>query len=171
MINYQKQSGRTSFDQLLKWDNFSLQFSVNYFVQLLIFLISLTILSASTTTVHIGGQSYIVTYNNITYDGNESGFNDSDMPWWGSSATAQSFANATVINNVYYGYENFAGFGLNAVYYYKSNGSGGSISSNADVIDNINYAVSAVAVPAPLPILGIVPVVGFLQRMRKRQHA
>ena len=141
------------------------------FIQIFIFLLSFKILSASTTTVNIEGQSYTVTYNNISYDGNESEFNDSDMPWWGSSATAQSFANATVINNVYYGYENFAGFGLNAVYYYKSNGSGGSISSNADVSDNINYAVSAVAVPAPLPILGIVPVVGFLQRMRKRQHA
>jgi len=144
---------------------------VKFFVQIFIFFLSFKILSASTTTVNIGGQSYTVTYNNISYDGNESEFNDSDMPWWGSSATAQSFANATGINNVYYGYENFAGFGLNAVYYYKSNGSGGSISSNADVSDNINYAVSAVAVPAPLPILGIVPVVGFLQRMRKRQHA
>ena len=112
-----------------------------------------------------------MTYNNISYDGNESEFNDSDMPWWGSSATAQSFANATNVNNVYYGYENFAGFGLNAVFYHKSNGNGGSTSATADVSDNINYAVSAVAVPAPLPILGIVPVVGFLQRMRKRQHA
>ena len=170
MITYPKQSGRTSLDQLLKWDNFSLQFSVNYFVQLLIFLISLTILSASTTTVNVGDQVYTVTYSSITYDGNESEFNDSDMPWWGSSATAQSFANATGINNVYYGYENFAGFGLNAVYYYKSNGNGGSTSSSADVSDNINYAVSAVAVPAPLPILGIIPVVGFLKRMRKRQE-
>ena len=142
---------------------------MNYFVQLLIFLISLTILSAS-TTVNVGGQSYTVTYNNISYDGNESEFNDSDMPWWGSSPTAQTFANATNVNNVYYGYENFAGFGLNAVYYYKSNGSGGSISSNADVNDNINYAVSAVEVPAPLPLLGIIPVVGFLKRMRKRQE-
>ena len=140
------------------------------FIQIFIFLLSFKILSASTTTVNIEGQSYTVTYNNISYDGNESEFNDSDMPWWGSSATAQSFANATVINNVYYGYENFAGFGLNAVYYYKSNGSGGSISSNADVNDNINYAVSAVAVPAPLPVLGIIPVVGFLKRMRKRQE-
>ena len=34
-----------------------------------------------------------------------------------------------------------------------------------------NYAISAVAVPAPLPILGILPVVGFLKRMRKRQRA
>ena len=143
---------------------------MKFFFQIFIFLLSFKILSASTTTVNIEGQSYTVTYNNISYDGNESEFNDSDMPWWGSSATAQSFANATVINNVYYGYENFAGFGLNAVYYYKSNGSGGSISSNADVNDNINYAVSAVAVPAPLPVLGIIPVVGFLKRMRKRQE-
>ena len=144
---------------------------MKFFFQIFIFLLSFKILSASTTTVNIEGQSYTVTYNNISYDGNESEFNDSDMPWWGSSATAQSFANATNVNNVYYGYENFAGFGLNAVYYYKSNGNGGSTSSTADVSDNINYAVSAVAVPAPLPILGIVPVVGFLQRMRKRQHA
>ncbi len=169
MITYPKQSGRTSFDQLLKWESFSLQFGVKFFVQLLILLISFTILSASTTSVNVGGQVYTVTYNSITYDGNESEFNDSDMPWWGSSPTAQSFANATSVNNVYYGYENFVGFGLNAVYYYKSDGSGGSTSSNADVSDNINYAVSAVAVPAPLPILGIIPVVGFLKRMRKRQ--
>tara|TARA_B100000925_G_scaffold138751_1_gene103980 strand:- start:4519 stop:5019 length:501 start_codon:yes stop_codon:yes gene_type:complete len=154
----------------LKWNSFPLQFGVKCFVQIFIFLLSFKILPASTTTVNIGGQSYTVTYNNISYDGNESEFNDSDMPWWGSSSTAQTFANATNVNNVYYGYENFAGFGLNAVYYYKSNGSGGSISSNADVNDNINYAVSAVAVPAPLPVLGIIPVVGCLRRMRKRQE-
>ena len=133
-------------------------------------MLSFKILSASTTTVNIGAQSYTVTYNNISYDGNESKFNDFDMPWWGSSATAQTFAGATSVNNVYYGYENFVGFGLNAVYYYKSNGIGGSISSNADVSDNINYAVSAVAVPAPLSVFGIIPLVGFLKRMRKRQE-
>ena len=171
MITYPKQSGRTSCDQSLKCDNFPLIFGVNFFVLIFVIALPFTKLSASTTTVNVGGQAYTVTYNSITYDGNESDFNDSDMPWWGSSSTAQSFANATSINNVYYGYENFAGFGLNSVYYYKSNGSGGSNGSFADVNDSVNYAISAVAVPAPLPILGILPVVGFLKRMRKRQHA
>ncbi|MDB4721340.1 hypothetical protein OAF65_06445 [Verrucomicrobiales bacterium] len=33
------------------------------------------------------------------------------------------------------------------------------------------YAISATLVPAPFPILGILPVVGFLKRMRRRQKA
>ena len=56
--------------------------------------------------------------------------------------------------------------GANA-FYYTSNGGLGFDAPG----DSANYAISAVAVPAPLPILGILPVVGFLKRMRKRQRA
>ena len=54
---------------------------------------------------------------------------------------------------------------------YSSNATTLGNDLNVDTSALGDYAVSAVAVPAPLPILGILPVVGFLKRMRRRQKA
>lgn len=139
-------------------------------ISLLCLCSTLASANAATTSVTVGGQDYTITYESLAYDSNESQFNNTDMPWWGNSSTAQSFAQATSVNSVHYGYEHFTGFGLSALYYYRADGNGGSAAASTATSNNRNYAVSAVAVPAPLPILGILPVVGFLKRMRKRQR-
>lgn len=120
-----------------------------------------------TTTVNVGGQNYTVTYNtSTTYTGNSGTI--SSQAWFGGFGTdAQTWANATNVSNVRYAY---AVSGSN-VGFLIADGSGGSSIGSADQNASGSYAISAVAVPAPLPILGILPVVGFLKRMRKRQRA
>ncbi|MDA7680819.1 hypothetical protein N8603_00375 [Verrucomicrobiales bacterium] len=132
-----------------------------------IFCLCLTIIfaDAATTSVTVGGQDYTVTYESTSYDGNASQFQST--PWWNDSSLAQSFAQATSVRNVHYAYQTWSSF----VDYQKSNSSGGSVAGTWSTSSTFKYAVSAVAVPAPLPILGILPVVGFLKRMRKRQRA
>ena len=136
-----------------------------------IFCLCLTIIFADATTISVtvGGQDYTVTYESTTYDGNESQFQST--PWWNNSSLAQSFAQATSVRNVHYAYQPDSYLGVPFVDFQKSNGSGGSTDSTMTTSSTRNYAVSAVTVPAPLPILGILPVVGFLKRMRKRQRA
>ena len=136
-----------------------------------IFCLCLTIIfaDAATTSVTVGGQDYTVTYESTSYDGNASQFQST--PWWNDSSLAQSFAQATSVRNVHYAYQTSSFFGLNYVDFQKSNSSGGSVAGTFSTSSTFQYAVSAVAVPAPLPILGILPVVGFLKRMRKRQRA
>ena len=110
-----------------------------------------------------------MTYESTSYDGNASQFQST--PWWNDSSLAQSFAQATSVRNVHYAYQTSSFFGLNYVDFQKSNSSGGSVAGTFSTSSTFQFAVSAVAVPAPLPILGILPVVGFLKRMRKRQRA
>ena len=136
-----------------------------------IFCLCITIIfaDAATTSVTVGGQDYTVTYESTSYDGNASQFQST--PWWNDSSQAQSFAQATSVRNVHYAYQTSSFFGLNYVDFQKSNSSGGSVAGTYSTSSTFQFAVSAVAVPAPLPILGILPVVGFLKRMRKRQRA
>ena len=136
-----------------------------------IFCLCITIIfaDAATTSVTVGGQDYTVTYESTSYDGNASQFQST--PWWNDSSQAQSFAQATSVRNVHYAYQTSSFFGLNYVDFQKSNSSGGSVAGTFSTSSTFQFAVSAVAVPAPLPILGILPVVGFLKRMRKRQRA
>ena len=121
----------------------------------------------TTTTVSIGGQNYTVTYDtSTTYTANSGTISNED--WFGDfGIDAQTWANATNVANVRYAY---AVSGSN-VGYLLADGSGGSSIGSAAQSATGSYAISAVAVPAPLPILGILPVVGFLKRMRKRQRA
>ena len=136
-----------------------------------IFCLCLTIIfaDAATTSVTVGGQDYTVTYESTSYDGNASQFQST--PWWNDSSQAQSFAQATSVRNVHYAYQTSSFFGFGYVDFQKSNSSGGSVAGTYSTSSTFQFAVSAVAVPAPLPILGILPVVGFLKRMRKRQRA
>ena len=129
------------------------------FVSLIFIVVSAK--AATLSNVTVGGQAYDMTYlNSTTFSANSATIDDA--PWWGNGTTAQTWANAANTADLRFAFDS----GANA-FYYTSNG-GLAFSAPGDTA---NYAVSAVAVPAPLPILGILPVVGFLKRMRKRQRA
>lgn len=118
--------------------------------------------AATLSNVTVGGQAYDITYHNsVTFNAYETTIDDA--PWWGNGTTAQTWANAANTNDLRFAFDSST---TNA-FYYTNNGGLGFDAKSASA----NYAVSAVAVPAPLPILGILPVVGFLKRMRKRQRA
>jgi hypothetical protein len=128
---------------------------------------------AATTTITVSGQQYTVTYQEgVTFDAYESTIEAAD--WWTDSAfdgaTAATWANAaTEVSGLRFAY-GIEGGGGN-IFYQASDGDGTSTWSNAATNVNGDYAISAVAVPAPFPILGILPIVGFLKRMRRRQRA
>ena len=130
------------------------------------------------------GSTWNITYrDNVTFDDYETAITSNgstnvagaaiDAPWWGNdtSTVAGNFATALYnadnsTNNVRFAYK--SGNFLNTdIVYYSSYSSDDFAAQNA----SSSYAISAVEVPAPLPILGILPVVGFLKRMRKRQRA
>ena len=118
--------------------------------------------AATLSNVTVSGQAYDITYHdNTTFSAYSSTIDDA--PWWGNGTTAQTWANAANTNDLRFAFDSSA---TNALYYTNNGGLGFEAKSAS-----ANYAVSAVAVPAPLPILGILPVVGFLKRMRKRQRA
>ena len=118
--------------------------------------------AATLSNVTVDGQAYDITYHDsVTFNTYETTIDDA--PWWGNSTTAQTWANAASTNDLRFAFDSSAS---NAFYYTNNGGIGFDGKSTS-----ANYAVSAVAVPAPLPILGILPVVGFLKRMRKRQRA
>lgn len=139
------------------------------FTQLVCLYFTIILADAATTTVTVEGQQYTVTYETTRYDGNASQFKST--LWWGDSSTAKSFAKATSESNISYAFSKQTSFGVRWITSRTSNGSGGSSSNTFPDSFDIPYAISSVAVPAPLPILGILPVVGFLKRMRKRQHS
>ena len=126
-----------------------------------LFLLLVNSKAATLSNITVSGQAYDITYlNSTTFSANSSTIDDA--PWWGNGATAQTWANAANTADLRFAFDS----GANA-FYYTSNGGLGFDAPG----DSANYAISAVAVPAPLPILGILPVVGFLKRMRKRQRA
>jgi hypothetical protein len=138
----------------------------------LIFLVVLNVNAQTTVSnVTVSGQNYDIQYNSGSYDSLEGSVNFSGISqWWGSEANAQSFADATNVAGVRFahGTTNISGVG-DMVAYRDTTTSDLTLATQAQA--GQNYAISAVAVPAPLPILGILPVVGFLKRMRKRQRA
>jgi len=142
------------------------------FATLIAFSVSL---QAATTTITVDSQEYTVTYHTGTdFDTYEDTINNGNAAWWtdnpGNGVTAQAWANAANGDLAISGLR-FAYAVPGNVFYYGNTGVGTS-SWGQDATDGTGaYAVSAVAVPAPLPILGILPVVGFLKRMRRRQKA
>lgn len=140
---------------------------MRFFVTFATFIFIMLNANSATTTINVGGQNFTVTYNtSTTYTDNSSDISSSQ--WYGGfGTTAQTWANATPVANVRYAYA----VSGSDVGFLLADGSGGSSLGQAAQSANASYAISAVAVPAPLPILGILPVVGFLKRMRKRQRA
>tara|TARA_B100000963_G_C22405147_1_gene570674 strand:- start:194 stop:616 length:423 start_codon:yes stop_codon:yes gene_type:complete len=134
------------------------------FVSLIFIVVSAN--AATLSSVVVDGQAYDITYFDSTT------FNDyqttiDDAPWWDSGSVAQTWATAANTANLRFAYEEQT-FGGTEFNLYKTTA---GTSLNDASTNTGNYAVSAVAVPGPLPILGILPVVGFLKRMRKRQRA
>ena len=125
-------------------------------------------------SITVDGQAYDITYRTgVSFDDYQTTIDDA--PWWNLNANNPSpsqFATAVynsnnALNTIRFAYseDTFGGTDY-ALYFDQANGATNAASDAAGT-----YAVSAVAVPAPLPILGILPVVGFLKRMRRRQKA
>ena len=138
-------------------------------------LMATILVGNSQTTVRpviVNGSQYAIEYDSGSYDSLEaSGTNFSNISqWWGSETNAQAFADAANVAGLRFahGTTNISGVG-DMVAYRDSSTTDLTLATQAQA--GQNYAISAVAVPAPLPILGILPVVGFLKRMRKRQRA
>ena len=138
------------------------------FISSAIFLVlALSFANAQTTlsNITVNGQAYDINYRTgvdfATYE-----TTIDDAPWWQGSA--KSFADAANVNNLRFAYDTLTIGGTDYVLYMDSSNAS---TQSAAYNDSSDYAISAVAVPAPLPILGILPVVGFLKRMRKRQRA
>ena len=126
------------------------------FVSLIFIVVSAK--SATLSNVTVNGQAYDITYHDsTTFDNYQTTIDDA--PWWNNGSLAQTWATAANTANLRFSYEeqNFGGTDYNL---YATTAGTTNAASNAVG----NYAVSAVAVPAPLPILGILPVVGFLKR-------
>ena len=128
-------------------------------------ILSVSVNAATLSNITVNGQAYDITYHNsTTFDDYQTTIDDA--PWWQGSAKA--FADAADTNGLRFAYDTIIIGGVDYALYMDSANS----TSQAALQDATgNYAISAVAVPAPLPILGILPVVGFLKRMRKRQRA
>ena len=140
------------------------------FTILIAFLLAtLSLLNAQTTlsNVTVNGSAWDITYrSSVDFDTYQTTIDDAR--WWQDSGIAKNFADGANTNNLRFAYDTITIGGSDYALYMdnQNNGSQAALESS-----NGNYAVSAVAVPSPLPILGILPVVGFLKRMRKRQRA
>lgn len=109
-----------------------------------------------------------VTYNTGTFDSFLTQIDDT--AWWTNEAAAQAFATAFNVNNLKFAYGEFDPLATDYALFSDNTtsvGNGGSLDTTTSAV----YAITAVNVPAPLPILGILPIIGFLKRMRKRQRA
>jgi hypothetical protein len=128
-------------------------------------VLAISVNAATLSNITVNGQAYDITYTDGTTFGANSSTID-DAPWWQDSAKA--FADAADTTDLRFAYDTIIIGGVDYALYMDSSN---STSQAALQTASANYAISAVAVPAPLPILGILPVVGFLKRMRKRQRA
>ena len=153
------------------------------FVSFAIVLLGSTNAQTTLNGISANGSTYNVTYrDNVTFDDFETAISSNGStnlggdsiaaPWWNNNSTAaNNFATALYnadnsLNNLRFSYKSGNFLGTDIVYYASYQGSDIDAQSAP-----ASYAISAVEVPAPLPILGILPVVGFLKRMRKRQRA
>ena len=128
-------------------------------------ILSVSVNAATLSNITVDGTVYDITYHNsTTFDTYQTTIDDA--PWWQGSAKA--FADAADTDNLRFAYDTIIIGGVDYVLWMDS---ANSTSQAATQGATANYAISAVAVPAPLPLLGILPVVGFLKRMRKRQRA
>ena len=155
------------------------------------FLASGTALAAACLALGGGAaQAYVVTISGVRYDvttftgdynNNASRFSTAEMPWWGSSALAQSFATA-VDNNV----------GVSPNFAYSRSGSpffavsswgyrqppaqlaAGIYNFTSPSSESNSYAIASLVVertPAPLPLLGAAAAFRFSRRLRRRANA
>ena len=107
-------------------------------------------------------------YSTGTFDANQSTIEN--MPWWGNEGAAQAFATAMDVNSLQFAFQEVT-FTTPDYALYSTNATSTGNYGNLDTSTSAIYAISATNVPVPLPILGILPIVGFLRRMRTRQRS
>jgi hypothetical protein len=146
--------------------------------------------SASAVTIPIvpvlvNGTTYDVTYFQGSYDNNASRFTTAEMPWWGDSSLAQTFATAvgTQLGTPTFGtggpkfaYDfqtiSFDGetYGQLSSYGHETTSSANPITQNIGSTISIPYAIAtpqaAAPVPAPLPLFGAAAAFSATKRLR-----
>ena len=131
--------------------------------------------SQTTIRVTVGSDLYDVVYrSNITFSDYQSTIDD-DTYFWGSGNNSAGLAEAAYnldnnLSSLKFAYE-VIDLGGGDTRYLAKYYNGSAQSELAATSSTGNYAISATLVPAPFPILGILPVVGFLKKMRRRQKA
>ncbi len=140
-----------------------------------LFLVTIFISNAQTLSRYSkGGQLWDITYATGTFaDLENAGTDFSSLPWWGNVTNASDFGAGTHGSKpaglrFAFAESSFSG---SATVLYHDQSTASSDSGQVFQSASATYAIGATLVPAPLPILGILPVVGFLKRMRKRQRA
>ena len=141
-------------------------------------LFGLLVSAHAQTTVRVtlsNSEVWDVVYrDSVTFSDYETTIDDA--PWWNNQDDISGAGWATSLYNannsltgVRFAYDTLTIASNDyALYYDQANGNSSQAGLQAG---SASYAVSATLVPAPFPILGILPVVGFLKRMRRRQKA
>ena len=123
--------------------------------------------NAVMVTVTVDGQGYLLRYRtSVNYNAYESTIEAA--PWFGNNTGSGTNANAFAVAaglRFAYGETTIAG---NEYALYRTSG---GTDAAAESTDGANYAVSATPVPGPLPLLGVLPFVGFLRKMRKKSQS
>ena len=134
--------------------------------------------SHAQTTVRVtlsNSEIWDVVYrDSVTFSAYETTIDDA--PWWNNNDDISGAGWATALYNannsltgIRFAYDTLAIAGNDyALYYDQTNGSNSHANLDAQ---SASYAVRATQVPAPFPILGSLPVGGFLKRMRRRHKA
>ena len=141
-------------------------------------VISLSPQAARALVVTVGGADYDVTTFSGSYINSSAKFSSVFMPWYGDTTLTQNFAaavgaglgyvNDNSLNSPYFATSK-SGSDVDMWYTYSGNPSsmyGGSIPLNA----TYEWA-QAVAVPGPVPILGIPVVLAYCRKLKQRINA
>ena len=137
---------------------------------------------AQALVVTVGGQQWDVTTFTGSYSANTTKFNTAasggQMPWWGSSTTANAFATAVGaglgtpnIGTVgpLFGFRPLQGNVIGRLF----DPVGGTVGGGVALSDTYTYAQATAvpAVPGPLPALGAAAAFGYSRTLRKRIKA
>jgi len=135
--------------------------------------------AAQAYVVSISGVRYDVTTFTGDYNNNASRFTTAEMPWWGSSALAQSFATAVddnvgVAPNFAYAVSGAPFFSVSSWGYRQppAQPSAGIYDFTSPRSEANSYAIASLVVertPAPLPLLGAAAAFRFSRRLRRRR--
>jgi hypothetical protein len=135
--------------------------------------------------VNVGGADYDVTTFTGSYNDSSAKFSISSMPWYGNSALAQDFAIAvgggllypnsppTPANSPFFAWSHTTqGNGNVDIWYTYENVPLTPYQVNGIIPPSDTYVwAEAVAVPGPVPILGIPVVVAYCRKLKQRIKA
>ena len=131
-----------------------------------------TVQAQTTVRIDVNGQLYDLTYNSTDFDSILTTWGSDRPEWWETQdfnptqwTTGLYNANNS-LDDIRFVYSN-PSIGGTTYALYKEHATANGVYGQTDA--TANYAISARIVPAPLPILGILPIIGFLKKMRRRQ--